>query len=284
LKSEVSPTNWYLYQINTELGFLAPCKLIKIPKFHLYGDNDVIQVVYLKSIDDKQYRHQLEEFSRYLFEYVFDDMNTNSILRFDIEQSTFKLLPCLLTSGEIDYNRMKIICNRKNKFVRNYSELNDNELYCLTNLSKNQLYMNISDRSLLKRASDVWDHETNSETIKTYADYFENRQPNITIQRDSYLATMKGFKKPKINYLTDIPKTTKDKTSSSPTYHPIEYLHYAPLNKNDFQLIYKLPSLLVRISQLYRIEKLRKLFADNIKFDSVRLHTARRVLSRRTPL
>ena len=98
MKSDLSSTGWHLYQINNELGFIVPCELIKLPKFHLYGDNDVIQVVYLKSIDYKKYRNQLEEFCQYLFEYVFEDMNTNSILRFDMENSTFKLLPCLLTS------------------------------------------------------------------------------------------------------------------------------------------------------------------------------------------
>jgi len=52
----------------------------------------------LKSIDYKRYQNKLEEFCRYLFEDVFDDMNINTILKFDIEYSTFKLLPCLLTS------------------------------------------------------------------------------------------------------------------------------------------------------------------------------------------
>jgi hypothetical protein len=57
-----------------------------------------IKIVYLKSIDYNQYRNQLEDFCRYLFEYVFDDMNTDSILKFDMEKSAFKLFPCLLTS------------------------------------------------------------------------------------------------------------------------------------------------------------------------------------------
>jgi len=53
----------------------------------------------LKAIDFKQYEKQLEAFCRYIFEQVFDDMNTGSesILKFDIESATFKLLPCLLT-------------------------------------------------------------------------------------------------------------------------------------------------------------------------------------------
>jgi hypothetical protein len=40
----------------------------------------------------------LEDFCRYVFEYVFEEMNIETILKFDIENSTFKLLPCLLTS------------------------------------------------------------------------------------------------------------------------------------------------------------------------------------------
>jgi hypothetical protein len=167
---------------------------------------------------------------------------------------------------------MKKICNRKSKFVENYSELNDNELYWPINLSEKQLFMNISDHSLLKRASDIWEHKKDSENIKTYADYFKYRQPNISIRQDSYLSTMKGFKSLRINYLKDTPKSTKEKTSDLSKeyiYYPIEYLRYAPLNQKDFELFYKLPSILVRISQLYRIEKLRKLFADKINCYSV---------------
>jgi len=167
---------------------------------------------------------------------------------------------------------MRIICNRKTKSIENYSELNDNELYWSIRLSEKQLCMNISDHSLLKRASDLWDHEKDLESIITYADYFKSKEPNIPIRQDSYLATMKGFKRPRINYLKDTSKTTKEKTSDLPKeymYFPIEYLHYAPLNQKDFELLYKLPSILVRISQLYRIEKLRKLFADKIKYYTV---------------
>ncbi|CAF5021702.1 unnamed protein product, partial [Rotaria sp. Silwood1] len=58
-------------------------------------------------------------------------------------------------------------------------------------------------------------------------------------------------------------------SESQPVYYPIEFLCYAPLNKVDLEIIYKLPSILVRISQLYRIERLRKLFADNIKYYSL---------------
>ena len=48
---------------------------------------------------------------------------------------------------------MIAICNRENKSVQTYSELADNELYYPSHLSNRSIYMNISDRSLLKRAS-----------------------------------------------------------------------------------------------------------------------------------
>lgn len=113
-KCDLSSTNWYLYQINNQLGFVVPCELIKVnpflenpfnlimifqlPKFHIYGPNEIIKIGYLKRIDYQSYRKQLEDFCRYVFEYVFEEMNIETILKFDIENSTFKLLPCLLTS------------------------------------------------------------------------------------------------------------------------------------------------------------------------------------------
>jgi hypothetical protein len=167
-----------------------------------------------------------------------------------------------------------IICNRKNKSVENYSELNDNELYWPLGLSRKQLYMNISDPSKLKRASDPWDHGGD---MKTYGDYFESKQSDVRIRRDSYLATMKGFKKAKINYLKDSSTSKKEKLiddSKESIYYPIEYLRYAPLNQQDLESISKLPSILIRISQLYRIEKLRKLFAENKKVSPTYLYSA----------
>jgi hypothetical protein len=56
-------------------------------------------MIYLKPIDLKEYKKQLEVFCPYIFEDVFDRMNTGveSILEFNIEHSTFQLLPCFLT-------------------------------------------------------------------------------------------------------------------------------------------------------------------------------------------
>ncbi|CAF1273759.1 unnamed protein product [Rotaria sordida] len=271
-------TCWHLYRINisnnNDLGFIVPNELIKLPKFNLYGRNDVltVKITYLKPIDLKPYKNQLEFFCRYIFEEVFDDMNTGleSILKFDIEHSTFKLFPCLLNkSDDIDYQRMMTICDRKNKFIQNLSELNDNELYYPSYPSKKQLYTNIPDVSLLKRVTDKWEYKKRLETIESYADYYEHKVPNIHIQRDLSMATMKSFRKPRINYLKDSPLKKEKETNSliitQYSYYPIEVLHYGPLNQTDFELFFKLPSILVRISQLYYIEQLRKLLADKIR-------------------
>ncbi|CAF2107810.1 unnamed protein product [Rotaria magnacalcarata] len=265
--------NWHLYQIDNQLGFVVPYELMKLPRFNLYENNKttIIEIVHLKSINYRQYQSELEDFCKYLFEYAFDDMNTNTNLKFDIDNSTFKLLPCLLTEyGDIDRNRMAIICSRRNKSVKRHAELVDGELYYPSHLQDKRFYMNVSDPSLLKRASDPWDQKKSLENVKTYADYFENKYPNIVVRRDEFLATMKGIKKARISYLNEIStksrKTDKHDSESEPVYYPIELLHYAPLNQVDFELIYKLPSILVRISQLYRIERLRKLFADKIQY------------------
>ncbi|CAF4312506.1 unnamed protein product [Rotaria sp. Silwood2] len=271
-------TCWHLYRINISnnenFGFIVPNELIKLPLFNLYGRNGVltIKVTYLKPIDLEQYKNQLKIFCRYIFEEIFDGMNTGleSILKFDMEHSTFKLFPCLLKkSDDIDYQRMMKICDRKNKFVQDSSELNDNELYYPLHLSKKQLYTNISDVSLLKRVVDKWEHKRPLETTESYVDYFEHKVPNIHIQRDRFMATMKTFRKPRINYLKDSPlKKEKEQNSLIITqncYYPIEVLCYAPLNQTDFELFFILPSILVRISQLYYIEQLRKLLADNIQ-------------------
>jgi hypothetical protein len=168
---------------------------------------------------------------------------------------------------------MASICNRKNQLIQNPSELNDQEVYYSPYSIDKQFYMNISDDSLLKRASDPWEHKKKPlETIKTYADYFEYQIPGIHIQRDYRMATVENFKKPKTNYLNNsrLKKEKKSIISSiNNRYYPIEVLRYAPLNQIDFELIYKLPSILIRISHLYYIEQLRKSLADNIQSYSV---------------
>ncbi|CAF3584226.1 unnamed protein product [Rotaria socialis] len=270
-------TCWYLYRINISnndgLGFIVPSQLISLPRFNLYGQNGelTVEVIHVKSTDLKQCKTQLQAFCQYIFEEVFNGMNTGleSMLKFDIEHSTFKLLPCLLTkSDEIDYQRMTIICNRKNKSLQSEAELSDQELYYLSYSSSKEIYMNVADISQLKQITDRWEFKKPQENIETYADYFEHKIPNIHIQRNRRMATMKIFHKPRINYLKN-GLLRNEKYSNNLTiqsyYYPIEVLRYAALNQTDLELIFKLPSILVRISQLHYIEQLRKLLADHIQ-------------------
>ncbi len=97
---------------------------------------------------------------------------------------------------------MTTICARKNKLIQNPSELNDQEVYYASNATDKQFYINISDPSLSKRASDPWEHKKKSvEPFQNYADYFEFKIPDIRIRRDYLMATVKELKKPRIDYL-----------------------------------------------------------------------------------
>ncbi|CAF3752157.1 unnamed protein product [Rotaria sp. Silwood1] len=171
---------------------------------------------------------------------------------------------------------MLSICNRLKKPVEHHSQLSDDELYVAWHLQNRQLYITVPDIVLLKRTSDLWTHKTKLETIKTYADYFEHKLPNVSIHRDSLMATVKAISNPRINYLHQI-STEKKATKHSATdlsdqciHYPIELLHYGPVNQADLKLFYKLPSILVRLTQLYWIEQLRIVFASEIKMYKVR--------------
>ncbi|CAF5122413.1 unnamed protein product [Rotaria magnacalcarata] len=132
------------------------------------------------------------------------------------------------------------------------------------------------DTAPSKRTSDLWVHKTKSEAIKTYADYFEKKLPNISIRRDALMATMKAVSYPRINYLNEVStgkkenkNSTNDNILSQLVYYPIELLHYAPVNQADLKLSYKLPSILVRLTQLHWIEQLRRLFASKLQIYSL---------------
>jgi len=121
----------------------------------------------------------------------------------------------------------------------------------------------------LKRTGDKCEHKKEMENIETYADYFQRKVPNTPIAKDCLMGTMKPFKRPRRNYLTDS-MSKKDKESTIPSnrppdYYPIELLRYYSLNQTDIQLIYKLPSILVRVQQLFYIEQLRILLANNLQ-------------------
>ncbi|CAF4572583.1 unnamed protein product, partial [Rotaria magnacalcarata] len=286
----VSSNSWYVYRINIKtekdkLGFVVPSKLDELPNFCLYtGNNEVltVDIVYVKTIDYRNYRNQLEHFAKYLFENVFNGIvnSLHSIIEFNIEHSSFKLLPCLLKSesdlNEIDCERMLSICNRLNKSVEHQSPLSMSELYVAWHLPHKPLYAIMPDTAPSKRTSDLWVHKTKSEAIKTYADYFEKKLPNISIRRDALMATMKAVSYPRINYLNEVStgkkenkNSTNDNILSQLVYYPIELLHYAPVNQADLKLSYKLPSILVRLTQLHWIEQLRRLFASKLQIYSL---------------
>ena len=131
----------------------------------------------------------------------------------------------------------------------------------------------MSDASLLKRPSDPWPHKKDADHIRTYADFFAYKLGIGDCRRDTYLATMKGVRKQRINYLQETPRGSKEETtgtSSEVNHFAIECLRYAPLNGTDMDLFYRLPSLLVRVAQLSRIEQLRRLLADELRCYKVR--------------
>jgi hypothetical protein len=228
-------------------------------------------------VNYEEHQNLFEQFSRHIFEHVFDYTN----FEFNLRLSTFKLLPCLLTSNnlrfqlysktnfytfedsnEIDFNRMLNICHRHRKPIEHPSLLSNTELYTVWYLSSKPLFMYQSNTSQIKRASD---RKTNSES---YADFYEKLIPNIHIEKDLIMGSMRAINKRKISL--NIREDSIKSSDQTIYYYPIELIHYAPLNQLDLQLISKLPSILVRIVQLYHIEKLRKLFAENIQSYSVR--------------
>jgi hypothetical protein len=154
------------------------------------------------------------------------------------------------------------ICYRHKKPIEHPLFLSDAELYTVWYLPTKPLVIFQSNVSPIKRSSD---HRTNTQT---YANYYEKLIPNIHIEKDFIMGSMIVINKRKIvlNNQDDLITSSDRKID----YYPIELLHYAPLNQSDFELISKLPSILVRIVQLYHIEKLRKLFAENINSYPVR--------------
>lgn len=154
------------------------------------------------------------------------------------------------------------ICQRHKKPVENPACLLENELYTIWHVPEKPFLIYLSDIAYIKLPSD---RKTNTQT---YANYYEKLFPNIYFEKDSILGSMKVINRKKIalnKQEESIPPA--DKTIH---YFPVELLYYAPLNQADFELIYKLPSILVRLVQLYHIEQLRKLFAENTQCYPVR--------------
>ncbi len=157
--------------------------------------------------------------------------------------------------GELDYQRMDLICDRKNQLSQKSSQLNHREVYIRSNLPGKQFYTSVTDASLPQQISGL--------------------------RRNSPKVLVKRIEKPNIDYLkkSSSPTNKEQKTvPPKPEYCSMEVLRYAPLNQTDLELIYKLPSALARISQLYHIEQLKKLLVDNNDFYSVQLNTLKSCL------
>jgi hypothetical protein len=108
-----------------------------------------------------------------------------------------------------------------------------------------------------------------SKRFYTGASVSQKKLPRVSIQH---------IEKPNIDYLKKSSSSNnKKQKTTSPKIEAcsIGALHHAPLNQTDLELIYKLPSALVRISQLYHIEQLKKLLADHNHPTSVQLNTLR---------
>ena len=168
---------------------------------------------------------------------------------------------------------MSSILHRRNRPVQTYEELSVDELYYAQHLNHRQWFTAISDVSLLKRPTDTWPHKKDADGIHTYADYFANKLGIDNFRRDTYLATMKGVRKQRINYLQETTRGGKEElpgTLSEVNHFLVECLRYAPLNRADMDLFHRLPSLLVRVAQLSRIEQLRSLLAKDLRCYTVR--------------
>ncbi|CAF3418745.1 unnamed protein product, partial [Rotaria sp. Silwood2] len=96
--NDLSTSIWYLYQINinenmqnnNELGFIVPSELIELPTFN--DGLSKIKILFRKQINYFENKNLFEQFSRHIFENVFD----NTTVEFNIQSSSFKLLICLL--------------------------------------------------------------------------------------------------------------------------------------------------------------------------------------------
>ena len=157
---------------------------------------------------------------------------------------------------------MRDICHRHKKPIEHPVFLSDTELYTVWYLPTKPLFIYLSNTSQIKRASD---RRTNTQT---YADYYQKLIPNVHIEKDFLMGSMKKINKKKI----ELNKQEDSIILSDQQiyYYPIELLHYASLDQSDFDLISKLPTILLRIVQLYHIERLRKLFTENLQCYIVR--------------
>ena len=148
-----------------------------------------------------------------------------------------------IESGELDHERMALICDRKQKSEQKLFEINNREVYVHPDLPGKHFYTSTSGT-----------------------------------QQASSKVALTRIEKPSIDYLKRTSSSTnkKQKTSSSRSENcSIEKLRYAPLNRTDLELICKLPSVLFRISQLYHMTKLEQLLANDSHLNPVQVNTLR---------
>ena len=152
----------------------------------------------------------------------------------------------LIDSNQIDYPRMDSIVKRKNKIIGDPAKISDREIYFRSNFDyEHHQYFTVANAWFSNPPSDG--------------------QKNPMIELET-------FEKPSMDYLksSELSTNKKQKTqSTNRTYCGIGKLRYAPLNQIDFQLISKLPSILVRLLQVHQMEKLRHQLARNVPFNLV---------------
>jgi dsRNA-specific ribonuclease len=242
--------------------------VFQLPNFFLYDrfESFSVEIFYVKSVVRETFDKELEDFSRYIFEKVFEGL-VNDSMKFDVGKSECPFLPCLLTkTNEIDWKRMSTICQRSTRKLIDPSELDENELFLLRHVNPSQLIAADLNPSLIKFASDRWEFKRKDPTIETYADHFENKVPSIRIRRDFRLCTEKVVQKTRKFYLT--PATSKENRQieiepKRVAHYPIELLEFAPLNQRDQTLISIFPSVFTRVVQLFHLTQLEKVFLDD---------------------
>ncbi|UJR36872.1 hypothetical protein I4U23_029585 [Adineta vaga] len=252
-------TGWHLYKIKVAnydyFGFIVPCILGKIPPFTFPRNNveSIVKVEYVEPINYNKYKDQFEKFCRYIFEEDFTDMNTGpeAILKFDIESSPFKLLPCLLTNlGSIDYRQMHLICSKTNRLDQNLQEIDDDD----------------DDVDVQSSSSVVQFHACLPQIIsskrKAVQRMSSKRSNTGTCEYFDKTTIMTATKEDDICYSHE-KSTIKDEQSTLQSSHaPLPVSDRDISNHKKSQFAPELPKILDLISQVFYKNKLRELLID----------------------
>ncbi|CAF1327083.1 unnamed protein product [Didymodactylos carnosus] len=266
---------WHLYQIimissdgtifRKELGFVVPFQMSNLCTFNIYDTNEIytVKVVYVDEIDYNTYQSVINSFCPFLFEKIFTfDKET---LKYDPCQSSYKMLPCLLDDlNRIDIVRMSEMIERAQITVKDNLNLNENDIYVYSVPNSNKKFSLILDPDTcdtsLKTGNSL------AHNGETYVDFYKQKYGLILKHPDMPMVRLKFADRLTIHFLYrdhEISKKTKTSDHES-MYYPIEMLTYAALNKQDFQLFNKIPSIFTRITQLYHIEHLRQYIGENL--------------------